>query len=146
VTNASVVSTDGRAEEPAGDVAAMDLVLVDAPCSGTGTFRRNPAEKLHLTRERCLGYEKTQRSILREASQYVRPGGRLLYCTCTLRRDENESVVEGFLAGNPDYRIESAQETLLRCGIAIPQDGPFLYLLPHRDGTDGFFGALLRRA
>jgi 16S rRNA (cytosine967-C5)-methyltransferase len=146
VTIADVRTAAPELQEPKEDSGTMDLVLVDAPCSGTGTFRRNPAEKLHLTPERCRGYEDAQRSILRAAARHVRPGGRLLYCTCTLRRAENEAVVEEFLAGNAAYHLQSAGESLRRSGITLPEDGPYLRLLPHRDRTDGFFAALLRHA
>jgi 16S rRNA (cytosine967-C5)-methyltransferase len=145
VTIADVLTAGTEGQEPPEGPADMDLVLVDAPCSGAGTFRRNPAGKIHLTPERCRGYEEAQRSILRSAARHVRPGGRLLYSTCTLRRAENEAVVEEFLERNSGFALEPAREALGRSGITLPLDGPYLRLFPHRNGTDGFFAALLLR-
>jgi 16S rRNA (cytosine967-C5)-methyltransferase len=138
-----VLPAAGAHELPA---ASMDLVLVDAPCSGAGTFRRNPAAKLFLTREACARHEAAQRTILAQAARFVRSGGRLVYCTCTLRRAENEEVIAGFLAAHAEWSTLSAAGELSRAGIRPDTAEPFLSLLPHRHGTDGFFGAVLRRA
>jgi len=104
---------------------SCDAVLVDAPCSATGTLRRNPELRLQTPDLDALA--ATQRAILVQAAPLVKPGGgRLVYATCSVLREENEAVVEAFLAGHSDF----AQAAELR-------------LLPHRDGTDGFYAARL---
>jgi len=107
-------------------VNRADAVLVDAPCSGTGTLRRNP--ELRLRPLDLDAQAATQRSILDAAARLVRPGGRLVYATCSVLKAENQDVVSAFLASHPDFR----------------QAGE-LILLPHRDGTDGFYAARLLR-
>jgi 16S rRNA (cytosine967-C5)-methyltransferase len=121
-----------------------DRVLVDAPCSGTGTLRRNPDIKWRPTDPAALA--AVQGEILAEAAALVRPGGRLVYATCSLLREENEDVVAAFLAGHAEYAIIPAAEALARRQIVLPDDGHYLRLWPHRHGTDGFFGAVLLRA
>ncbi len=123
-----------------------DAVLVDAPCSGSGTLRRSPDIKwrsldlTHLRRE--------QGGILTEAARLVRPGGRLVYATCSLLAVENQEVVADFLADHPDFRRSPAAEALSACGIdgagLVSPEGD-LQLLPHRHGTDGFYGAVMVR-
>jgi 16S rRNA (cytosine967-C5)-methyltransferase len=121
-----------------------DRVLVDAPCSGTGTLRRNPDLKWRpLDLERLVA---GQRAILEAAAELVRPGGRLVYGTCSLLREENESLVAGFLAAHPRFHAVPAADVLARRRIAFPLDGDWLRLYPHRHGTDAFFGAVLERA
>ena len=121
-----------------------DRVLVDAPCSGTGTLRRNPDIKWRPTDLAALA--AVQRDILGQAAALVRPGGRLVYATCSLLREENEDVVSAFLAEHPEFTVASAAEALARRQITLPEVGEFLRLWPHRHGTDGFFGAALNRA
>jgi 16S rRNA (cytosine967-C5)-methyltransferase len=125
----------------------MDGVLVDAPCSGTGTLRRNPDIAWRPADLGALAAAQTR--ILAAAARLVRPGGRLVYATCSLLRAENQDVARAFLAAHPDFRARPALPVLREQGIALPPDaadGPFLRLLPHRHGCDGFFGALLERA
>ena len=115
-----------------------DVVLVDAPCSGTGSWRRNPDARWRLTAEQLAAFPAVQLSILRRHASLVRPGGAIVYATCSLFREENEDVVEAFLAGG-EFELEVAP---------VPQearDGGFLKLLPHVHGTDGFFAAVMRR-
>lgn len=123
-----------------------DGVLVDAPCSGLGTVRRNPW--LKSVRESASGRARPalQLDILRRAALMVRPGGRLVYSTCTLRRAENEEVVEEFLRGNDAFTLASAAEILRGWGMDQEEEGPYLTLWPHRTGTDGFFAAVMHRA
>jgi 16S rRNA (cytosine967-C5)-methyltransferase len=118
-------------------------VLIDAPCSGSGTFRRNPGLKLELTEEMVSRRVKTQREILDSCERFVKPGGRLIYATCSLLRMENEEVLDWFLRRYPDFHVLPAHEILGAHGIAIPPEGSFLRLLPHRHSTDGFFAAVL---
>lgn len=125
-----------------------DRVLVDAPCSGLGTLRRNPDLKWRNSPESIAELAVKQASIVDAAARLVKPGGRLVYATCSLLRDENEAIVEGFLATHADFEIESATDILKAQGIVL--DGradpdALLALWPHRAGTDGFFAAVLKR-
>jgi len=120
-----------------------DAVLIDAPCSGAGTLRRNPWLKMTLNRALVERTSATQRSVLETYSQFVKPGGKLVYATCTLLKEENEKVVEWFLAGHPEFSLRSAPEILQKQGIHVEGQSLFLTLLPHRTATDGFFAALM---
>ncbi|WP_375766449.1 RsmB/NOP family class I SAM-dependent RNA methyltransferase [Archangium gephyra] len=123
-----------------------DRVLVDAPCSGTGTFRRKPDARYRLTPEMLVDHVAKQKRLLERFSQMVKPGGRLIYGTCSVLREENEQVVEDFLARHPDYSVRPVAEQLGPELGAKVGPGPFLRLAPHLHGTDGFFGAILVRA
>ncbi|MBI2383287.1 MAG: RsmB/NOP family class I SAM-dependent RNA methyltransferase [Gammaproteobacteria bacterium] len=116
-----------------------DAVLVDAPCSGSGTLRRNP--ELALRPVDLAQLQARQLAILGAAARLVRPGGRLLYATCSLATEENEDVVKSFLSTNPGFAEADAGEALRAQGV--PYEGARLKLLPHKHGTDGFFAALL---
>ncbi len=123
-----------------------DIVLVDAPCTGVGTFRRNPGAKLTFTGDFVARICSTQRAVLKEFSGLVKPGGRLVYSTCTLLRKENEGIVEAFLKENADFVLESASELLAQRGITVSNATPYLWLLPHKTTTDGFFAAAMARS
>ena len=119
-------------------------VLVDAPCSGLGTLRRNPDLKWRQSAQSVAELTVKQASILKAAANLVRPGGRLVYATCSLLEEENDTIVDHFLAGAPDF-IELDCAEILR-GARIPLDtGRRLRLFPHLHGTDGFFAAVLAR-
>jgi 16S rRNA (cytosine967-C5)-methyltransferase len=123
---------------------AWDRVLVDAPCSGLGTLRRNPEARWRLTPKAIDGFPAQQLSLMVTYAPLVAPGGRLVYATCTVLRQENESVVERFLAERPDFVLMPikeiwGKERALRLG-----DGTYLKVYPHSHGTDGFFAAVLR--
>ncbi|MBX2992576.1 MAG: methyltransferase domain-containing protein [Bacteroidetes bacterium] len=124
---------------------SADSVLIDAPCSGVGTFRRNPAAKLNVSEGYVRRVAVTQQSILAAYSDLVKPGGRLVYTTCTLLRLENEDVVEKFLSLHPEFELVSATDILRNQNVPLESDSPFLTLLPHIAGTDGFFAAVMRR-
>lgn len=122
------------------DFPQADAVLCDVPCSGLGVLAKKPDIRLK-TLDSLPDLIGTQHAILETAARYVRPGGRLVYSTCTLNRDENEGVVRPFLARHPEF-----------CARAVPQmrsdaaqEGSFCTLLPQNTGTDGFFIALLER-
>ena len=121
-----------------------DRVLVDAPCSGLGTLRRNPDLKWRQTPESVDEMVLKQSSILAAAARLVRPGGRLVYATCSLLAEENDAVVDAFLAANPAFKAVSAQEVLERQGVSLAT-GERLRLSPHEHNTDGFFAAVLER-
>lgn len=121
----------------------MDRVLVDAPCSGLGTLRRSPDLKWRQTPEKIADYVAMQKSILEAAASLVKPGGRLVYATCSLLTEENEAVVAHFLSGHPEFAAIPVTTELKRTGWK--EEGTYLSLLPHRHGTDGFYAALLER-
>jgi len=138
---------DSRVKRLAGK---LDRVLVDAPCSGLGTLRRNPDLKWRQTAEAVDRLVLQQGSILAAASSLLKVGGRLVYATCSLLPEENEQVVNAFLAAHPDFVAIDAKEELARQGVVLPviegQSGDaYLRLLPHRHSTDGFFAAALER-
>ncbi len=129
---------DTKVKRLAGKV---DRVLVDAPCSGLGTLRRNPDLKWRQSEDSVAELTTKQAAILDAAAKLVRPGGRVVYATCSLLTAENDAVVEGFLARHPEFTLTPASAVLAKQGIAL--DGDFLRLLPHRHNTDGFFAAIL---
>ena len=120
-----------------------DRVLVDAPCSGLGTLRRNPDLKWRQDEASVAELTVKQASILDAASTMVRPGGRLVYATCSLLTAENDDIVAAFLAKHPDFTLIPAATILAKQGIAF--DGDTLRLLPNLHNTDGFFAAALER-
>ena len=124
----------------------FDRVLVDAPCLGIGAWRRNPGDKWRITKEDLADLVLRQQEILRSAARLVRPGGRLVYATCSLLHEENEAQPEAFLATTPGFSVVSAarawHETI---GGAAPGGGRYLRLTPARHGTDGFFVAIFER-
>jgi len=123
----------------------FDRVLVDAPCTGTGTWRRNPDGRLRLSETDLAELLPKQAGILDTAERLVRLGGRLVYATCSLLRDENEAQIEAFQARHPAYRLVPVSEAWTLPGPA-PCADPYLVLTPLRHGTDGFFAAVLEKA
>ncbi|MBM7114838.1 RsmB/NOP family class I SAM-dependent RNA methyltransferase [Archangium primigenium] len=123
-----------------------DRVLVDAPCSGTGTLRRKPDARYRLTAEMLAEHVVRQKRLLERFSHLVKPGGRLIYGTCSVLREENEAVVEDFLSRHPEFSVRPVAEELGAELGARVSAGPYLRLAPHLHGTDGFFGAILVRA
>ncbi len=135
---------DERVKRLAGKV---DRVLVDAPCSGLGTLRRNPDMKWRQKPEDLAELTAKQASILQAAATLVKPGGRLVYATCSLLPEENGAIVEAFLAAHPAFERVSAAEVLRQQGVtdaSLVTQGD-LQLLPNRHGTDGFYAAVLQR-
>ncbi len=122
----------------------LDRVLVDAPCSGLGTLRRNPDLKWRQTPASVAELCTKQGAILAAAGGLVKPGGRLVYATCSVLEAENEVIVQNFLARFPEFILCSAQEILARQEIAIDV-GERLRLLPQHHGTDAFYGAVMER-
>jgi 16S rRNA (cytosine967-C5)-methyltransferase len=123
---------------------AYDKVLVDAPCTGMGVIRRNPDAKWRFRPDAPEGMARIQGSILRNAWEAVRPGGMLLYCTCSPLREEDEDVVRAFLSSTPDASLSEPPAGWPGPPEAWTPEG-FLRLYPHRHGTDGFFAALLEK-
>lgn len=123
----------------------FNRVLVDAPCSGLGTLRRNPDLKWRQTPQDVLELTGKQASILARAAKLVKAGGRLIYATCSLLSDENEAIAEAFLAAHPDFKLIPANEVLAQQQIPV-DTGEYLKLLPHLHQTDGFFAAVFEKA
>ncbi|HET7875198.1 MAG TPA: 16S rRNA (cytosine(967)-C(5))-methyltransferase RsmB, partial [Methylomirabilota bacterium] len=118
-----------------------DRVLVDAPCSNLGVLRRNPEVKWRRTEQDLGRLAAKQHAILEAAAAMVRPGGRLVYATCSLEPEENDEVVRAFLGANADWRVD------LPAGFPVPPDAAgFIRCLPHVHGTDGFTAVRLIRA
>jgi 16S rRNA (cytosine967-C5)-methyltransferase len=124
----------------------FDRVVVDAPCSGTGTWRRNPDMKWKIGPQDIAELTVKQRDIISAAARLVKPGGRLVYATCSILPDENEATITAFLADHPDFAVMPVPDVWAdRIGGSCPVSGDFLRLSPHRHGTDGFFTAVLVR-
>jgi 16S rRNA (cytosine967-C5)-methyltransferase len=122
-----------------------DVLLVDAPCSGTGVLRRNPDTSWRLSRDDVARMQDQQRAILEGYAALVAPQGRLVYATCSLLPEENEEQVERFLGAHPEFSLVDAGAVLARAGVAQP--GRMLTLDPlHPAHPDGFFGAVLQRS
>ncbi len=123
-----------------------DRVLLDAPCSGSGAWRRNPDAKWRLTPAELAAHAEAQARLLARAARLVRPGGRLVYATCSLLRPENEAQVEAFLAAHGGFRVAPIATVWAESvGGACPTDEAMLMLKPGRHGVDGFFVAVLAR-
>jgi 16S rRNA (cytosine967-C5)-methyltransferase len=133
--------SDVRAKRLAGKI---DRVLVDAPCSGFGTLRRNPDLKWRFSEKDVAELVEKQSRILAAAARLPRVGGRLVYATCSILREEGEEVVAKFLAAHPGYAQVSCAEILGAQGIAL-DTGMSLRLFPHVHHTDGFFAAAFER-
>jgi 16S rRNA (cytosine967-C5)-methyltransferase len=123
----------------------IDRVLVDAPCTGLGTLRRNPDLKTRQTEQGLAELNAKQSAILAAAASLLKPGGRLVYGTCSLLAEENEAIVERFLATHPGFSLVPAGEVLARQGVAVPGCDRYLALSPGVHDTDGFFAAVFQR-
>jgi 16S rRNA (cytosine967-C5)-methyltransferase len=132
---------DSKVKRLAGKI---DRVLVDAPCSGLGTLRRNPDLKWRQSREAVAELRVKQAAILRAAATLLKPGGRLVYATCSVLREENEEIVESFASDRPEFVQVSCAKLLQSHQIAL-DTGENFRLWPHVHGTDGFFGAIFER-
>jgi 16S rRNA (cytosine967-C5)-methyltransferase len=130
----------GDARHPA--IAPVDAVLIDVPCTGTGTFRRHPDARWRLKVSDLAVMSALQKTIIRAAQKVVKTGGLMIYSTCSLEPEENEEQIDSFLAENPNWVLEPPPE-----GSVAPEllDAGRLRVLPQRHGTDGAFAARLRR-
>lgn len=145
VTNVHSVALSGANDPRAKRLAGkLDRVLVDAPCSGFGTLRRNPDLKWRHGPDAIRELADKQRGILWAASRLLKPGGRLVYATCSILREENEGIVDAFAADQPGFTPLSCGEILAAQRIPL-QTGARLRLWPHLHGTDGFFAAAFVR-
>lgn len=132
---------DAKVKRLAGKI---DRVLVDAPCSGLGTLRRNPDIKWRQTPQAITELNEKQLSILNGAARLLKPGGRLVYATCSILDEENEAIVTQFLASRDDFILVPMKDVLAEQKIPLEM-GDYLKLLPTRHQTDGFFAAVLAR-
>ncbi len=133
---------DDRVKRLAGKI---DRVLVDAPCSGLGTLRRNPDLKWRQKPEGIADVAVLQTAILDSAARLLKSGGRLVYATCSVLPQENEDIANAFSAAHPDFVQVPVLDELTRLKVANAQtlcSGQFLRLWPHRHGTDGFFATI----
>ena len=126
-------------------IGEADYVLVDAPCTGTGTIRRDPGMKWSVTQQMVRELRKKQLSILSLNSQYVKVGGRLIYATCSLIKDENQNVREQFLSNKKNFELVNPSSILERYNLTGMTNEKYFQLLPHRYNTDGFFAAVMKR-
>ena len=124
-------------------IRPIDLVLVDAPCTGTGTFRRHPDARWRLKISDLAVMASLQRAILRSAAEIVKPGGLLVYSTCSLEPEENDAQIDRFLVEHPEWRLDPPPEGVVPQAVL---DEGRLRVLPQRHGTDGAFAARLRRS
>jgi 16S rRNA (cytosine967-C5)-methyltransferase len=133
---------DAKVKRLAGKI---DRVLVDAPCSGMGTLRRNPDVKWRQPESAIAEMHDKQVSILDGAARLVKAGGRLVYATCSLLNEENDAVAENFIATHPDFELVPMSKVLAEQKIGNLEMGDYLKLLPHKHQTDGFFAAVFER-
>lgn len=131
-------------------IEKLDRVIVDAPCTGSGTWRRRPDSKWKLTKENLEERLRQQEEVLSEAAPFVRPGGFLIYITCSIFPEENENQVYSFVSDNPEYELVSVGEVWEELyGFDKPQpwssDMKSITLTPNSTGTDGFFFAVMER-
>jgi 16S rRNA (cytosine967-C5)-methyltransferase len=130
----------------------MDLVLIDAPCTGSGVWRRRPDAKWRLSPQMLEARLAEQRAVLDEGAGLVKPGGRLAYITCSVLPAENRDQVEAFLARRPEFKLipwpELWQQALPDVAPIPSADGSAetLLMTPRRHGTDGFFVAVMQRS
>jgi 16S rRNA (cytosine967-C5)-methyltransferase len=122
----------------------IDRVLVDAPCSGLGTLRRNPDLKFRQSPGSIEAYTHQQAAILASASRLLKKAGRLVYSTCSILPEENQHIVQAFLTAHPDFVLRSAGEVLQQQKIVL-EAVDYLELRPQLHNTDGFFAAVLER-
>jgi 16S rRNA (cytosine967-C5)-methyltransferase len=132
---------DAKVKRLAGKI---DRVLVDAPCSGLGTLRRNPDVKWRQTEQSLAELNVKQISILHSAARLVKPGGRLVYATCSLLDEENDAIADQFLAAHEDFHLVNMSAIMMEQKIDLHMDA-YLKMLPNVHHTDGFFAAVFER-
>jgi 16S rRNA (cytosine967-C5)-methyltransferase len=144
------VRTPRGAEDPLADLAgSADCVLVDAPCTGSGTWRRNPDAKWRMRPGSLEQRLNEQRQVLARAGDLVKPGGRIVYVTCSLLPDENDGAITEYLARNPGFSVIAPEQQIARTGLArLVEHVRFashgVQFTPHRTGSDGFYIAVLQ--
>jgi 16S rRNA (cytosine967-C5)-methyltransferase len=144
LTNLAALVADAR-RLPLAATQAFDSVLVDAPCSGLGTLRAHPEVRWSRVPEDLCRLAILQAEILEAATAHLRPGGALVYATCTISPEENEGVVEPWLAAHPELEREDASVHLPPQAAALVDASGALRTFPHRDGLDGFYAVRVHR-
>jgi 16S rRNA (cytosine967-C5)-methyltransferase len=152
VHNADVRTPKGESDPLADISASADLVLIDAPCTGTGTWRRNPDAKWRMRPGALEVRLKDQAAVLDRAARLVKPGGRIAYVTCSVLPQENGEQIRGFVARHPEFAVVPPSQTVTALwdkaedfAAATLQSTEGLLMTPRRTGTDGFFVSVLRR-
>jgi 16S rRNA (cytosine967-C5)-methyltransferase len=152
VHNADVRTPKGEGDTLADISASADLVLIDAPCTGTGTWRRNPDAKWRMRPGALEVRLKDQAAVLDRAARLVKPGGRIAYVTCSVLPQENGEQIRGFVARHPDFAVVPPSQTVTVLwdkaedfAAATLQSPEGLLMTPRRTGTDGFFVSVLKR-
>lgn len=152
VHNAEVRSPKGEGDGVADINETADLVLVDAPCTGTGTWRRNPDAKWRMRPGALEIRLREQAEVLDRAAALVKPGGRIAYVTCSVLADENHSQIAAFLERRPEFEVVPPLRVIAALGekatafaSAVRLSAEGLLMTPHRTGTDGFFVSILTR-
>ena len=125
------------------EMAPFDRVLIDAPCSGLGVLRRHPDGRWTKTEQAMQERSTLQKKILANCAGLLKPGGVLVYATCTTEPEENEDVVRDFLAGHPEFTLDDAKR-FIHPALVTPEG--YVATFPHRHGMDGSFAARLVRA
>ena len=126
-------------------IKTADAVLIDAPCSGFGTLRRHPDIRWNKTLKQVHALREIQYNLLKNAAPHIKPGGLLVYSTCSIEPMENEEVIQRFLADFPMYRVENARRFLPTVPLSAITPQGFVQTFPHEHGVDGAFAARLRR-
>jgi 16S rRNA (cytosine967-C5)-methyltransferase len=127
-------------------LARFDRVLVDAPCTGLGTLRRNPDLKWRQNELSLKELVVKQEAILRRAADFVKPGGVLVYATCSILQEENQIQAQHFLAQHPMFEMIPVETILAKQGInGLTSDQPWLQMTPYQNQTDGFFGVVFQK-
>jgi 16S rRNA (cytosine967-C5)-methyltransferase len=142
---ATIIAATGNLGGPLWGEEKFDCVLVDAPCSGSGAWRRNPGAKWWLTRERLDSLMALQNRLIDDGARHVKPGGRLVYATCSVLPCENADVIAHFLARNPGFRVLAAEEIWRSATASAPPPGMKDYFTanPLMTGMDGFFACIM---
>jgi 16S rRNA (cytosine967-C5)-methyltransferase len=145
IRNAVAVAADASRNLSSLFRARFDRIVVDPPCSGLGVLSRHPDGKWNKKEEDIPRLAQMQKAILNSGCALLRPGGTLLYATCTLSREENEGVIEACLAGNKDMSLVDLRDRAPQWAGDLIDDRGFLRTFPHRHHMDGFFGALMMK-
>ncbi len=145
---ASIIRVTEKKGGPEWGKGRFDIVLIDAPCSGSGTWRRNPESKWRLNPERLAQLLRIQQALLDDGARHTREGGRLVYVTCSLLPAENEEPANAFLTRHPDFKIQPADAVWrsLKIGDLPTGMGDMFRGSPRKTGTDGFFACIMTRA
>jgi 16S rRNA (cytosine967-C5)-methyltransferase len=143
---AEIIASTGNREGPMWGDGLFDIVLVDSPCSGSGAWRRNPGAKWRLTPARLAELKSLQSKLIESGARHTRPGGRLIYATCSVFRSENEDVIDAFLAQNPRFEVVAADGIWRSITGTEPPPGmkDNFNATPLYTGMDGFFACIMR--